>query len=206
MQTLAMSHHRARTVRSDGVWRPDLIREGLTSSAGRMMPPQADNGLVSVNGENVPPTRGDPDIRRLLEFLMLPLDPAQRKLLELIKKHPETLGPRDPSGDSVEGREQQGRLARGRTANSVPAPDADGDMSTAHGNAKSSPAVLLPLVVDYANGMTPVERSQGSIGFAFRRCGSGLARPECGSVSTIVRSATRTCGTLGASWMAGWLP
>ena len=65
-----------------------------------MKQPRVDNGVVSENGENVPPTRGDPDIRTLLESLVLPPTPAQQRLLELIKKRPEMLGPRDPSGGS----------------------------------------------------------------------------------------------------------
>lgn len=74
-----------------------------------MKQPRVDNGVVSENGENVPPTRGDPDIRTLLESLVLPPTPAQQRLLELIKKRPEMLGPRDPSGGSVESPEPRRR-------------------------------------------------------------------------------------------------
>lgn len=122
-----------------------------------MRSPGAENGVVSLDSENVPPRRGDRDIRGLLESLMLPPSPAQQRLLELIKKHPEMLGSKKTSGEPIEGSERRGRLDRGRTAASTPAPDANDGASTACGNARSSPAVLLPLVVDYANGMTQLD-------------------------------------------------
>ncbi len=122
-----------------------------------MKQPRVDNGVVSENGENVPPTRGDPDIRTLLESLVLPPTPAQQRLLELIKKHPEMLGPRDPSGGSVKSPEPRRRSDRERKASGESAPDpGDGEWRGSSG-ARSSPVVLLPLVVDYANGMTQVE-------------------------------------------------
>lgn len=112
---------------------------------------------MSESGESVPPTRGDPDIRVLLESLMRPPSPAQQRLLELIKKHPEMLGPREASGGSIESREQRGRSDREQRANGESAHDpGDGEWRDS-GGARSSPAVLLPLVVDYANGMTQVE-------------------------------------------------
>lgn len=122
-----------------------------------MRPPQADNGLVSVNGENVPPTRGDPDIRRLLESLMLPPSPVQQRLLELVKKHPEMLGSQETSSDSVEGREQRGRSDRGGSNRGARGRGSGDGERRDSGGARSSPAVLLPLVVDYANGMTQLE-------------------------------------------------
>lgn len=122
-----------------------------------MKQPRSDNGVVSENGENVPPTRGDPEIRKLLESLMLPPTPAQQRILELIKKHPEMLESRGPSSGSVESPEQRRRSDRERKASDESAQDPGDAERRDGGGARSSPAVLLPLVVDYANGMTQVE-------------------------------------------------
>lgn len=88
---------------------------------------------------------------------MLPPNPAQQRLLELIKKHPEMLGPRGASDGSVEGRDSRGRSDRGRRAGGKSTQDPGDGERSASGGARSSPAVLLPLVVDYANGLTQVE-------------------------------------------------
>lgn len=88
---------------------------------------------------------------------MLPPNPAQRRLLELIKKHPEMLGPRVLSGDSVKSRGLRGRSDRGRRDSGEPALGPGDGEPRDGGGARSSSAVLLPLVVDYANGMTQVE-------------------------------------------------
>lgn len=95
--------------------------------------------------------------RAVMDSLLHP-NPALKHLLQVVREHPELCVPRDQADtqDSPDGNRERGRAGSGRPATSSSRESAGVRTAAAEGLAGDESRVL-PLVVDYANGLTQAE-------------------------------------------------
>ena len=124
----------------------------------RSSPVGFDNGVVTGHGADGQGVGMDLERARAVMDSLLHPNPALKRLLQVVREHPELCVPRDQADtqDSPDGNRARGRVGSVRPATSSSRESA-GVRAAAVGGLAGDESRVLPLVVDYANGLTQAE-------------------------------------------------
>lgn len=124
----------------------------------RSSPVGFDNGVVTGHGADGQGGGMDLERARAVMDSLLHPNPALKRLLQVVREHPELCVPRDQADtqDPPDGNRERGRVGSGRPTTSSSRASAGVRTAAVEGLAGDESRVL-PLVVDYANGLTQAE-------------------------------------------------